>query len=186
MPTNQWHSLNEFKVFEPNNNQYEWLSEDGSMTAKLRSATDLTVVVNLKSSAHIVPNKEETIFFDMPEAQSVYIREVIMSVGDSDWMFGRTIIPDETLAGEGEQLKLLGTNPLGTILFDPQYSERVLIEVAKISNKHFLYPHSLVKNLSVEDELELWARRSVFHFFGKPLLVQEVFLPDCPINLPSI
>lgn len=180
MPVDKWLSMIEFDQTQPDDSLYLWLSEYGSMTRRLIEAGLGSLRVNVISSQHKVPFKEENLFLCLPQRRWSYIREVLMHVDNSPWVYGRTVIPDTTINGGAGQLKLLGEKPLGKVLFDNNKSSRIFIEVAKISSKHQLYPEC------VDDVIHpyLWARRSLFNFRSSPLLVQEVFLPDCPLQMP--
>jgi len=180
MTVNKWSSMAEFCKTQPDENQYLWLSEYGSMTRRLIEAGMGALNVELVTSQHRLPFKEESSFLQLPQRQWSYIREVIMQITNTPWMCGRTVIPDMTINSGAGQLKLLGKKPLGKVLFDHNKSTRVFIEIAKISKEHFLYPDF------IDDHKHpfLWARRSLFNFNKGPILVQEVFLPDCPFQLP--
>ncbi len=180
MSINQWSSIIEFYQTQPDDNQYLWLSEYGSMTQRLIEAGSGTLEVKVISSQHQLPCKEENIFLQLPQRQWSYIREVMMHVDDIPWMYGRTVIPDKTLCSGAGHLKLLGDRPLGKVLFDNKKSSRAFIEIAKISAKHHLYPNPAHQ----KRHPHLWARRSLFYFNQNPILVQEVFLPDCPLHMP--
>ena len=181
MPVDQWFSLFEFQQTHPDDNQYLWLSEYGSMTSRLMAAGFGSLKVDVVNSAHQIPVKEEQYFLELRQRKRSYIREVIMHVDNKPWMYGRTVIPTTSLCGSLGQLKLLGNKPLGKVLFEDKSTVRLFIEVAKISKAHHLYS----KYINNEHSNYLWARRSLFYFHSFPLLVQEVFLPNCPFQLPD-
>ena len=179
MPENRWLSLFEFQQTQPDANQLRWLSEHGSMTRQLIAAGTSAVRVDVIAAKHQRAAKEERLFLDLPQYCWPYIREVTMSRDNNPWMYGRTLIPSKTLNGAGGQLKLLGNKPLGKMLFNKGNSRR-FIEIAKISRAHHLFPE-----FDGVDKAEyLWARRSLFEFQKQPILVQEVFLPKCPLQIP--
>lgn len=177
IPLDQWFSLFEFQRIQPDCKQYLWLSEYQSMTKQLTAAAGVPLQVEVLSSINQVPHHEERLFLTIASRKRAYIREVLMYGESSAWMYGRTIIPAATLKNAGAQLKLLGDKPLGKVLFHHNPNARQFIEVARISRQHHLYPQF---NFDAE-ETQLWARRSLFLFEGAPLMVQEVFLPSCPL-----
>ncbi|MCP4271672.1 MAG: chorismate lyase [Gammaproteobacteria bacterium] len=181
MTINKWLSMAEFRKTQPQESQYRWLSEYGSMTLHLLQAGLGSLKVSVMSSQQGALFKEESLFLDLPLRRWAYVREVMMHVDLSPWMYGRTVIPDTTLNGGAGQLKLLGDSPLGKVLFDNKKSTREFIEIAKISAHHHLFPQLV----DVEVYPYLWARRSLFSFNEQPILVQEVFLPDCPLKMPG-
>lgn len=176
MPQDQWLSMLQYQQTQPDLNQYLWMSEYGSMTEKLILAGEVPLQLRVQAASHQRLNREEHQFLDIPYRQRAYVREVIILVDGQPWVFGRTIIPQATLNGTGGRLKLLGERPLGKLLFGNKHNPRLLMEVAKITPAHFLYPESETKGTAEP----LWARRSLFSFEDSPLMVQEVFLPDCP------
>ncbi|MCP3674183.1 MAG: chorismate lyase [Gammaproteobacteria bacterium] len=180
MPENRWLSLFEFQQTQPEVNQLSWLSEQGSMTRQLMMAGANGVKVDVIAAKHQRVAKEERLFLDLPQNTWPYVREVIMSISDKPWMYGRTVIPSRALDSAGGRLKMIGDEPLGKILFSHENSRR-LIEIAKISGTHHLFP--VFKGMDAVKYL--WARRSLFEFQKQPILVQEVFLPNCPLQIPE-
>ena len=181
IPVNKWLSLEEFQQTRPDDGQLLWLSEYGSMTELLMLAGLSPLKVKVEFSAHQIPNPEEQLFLKLAQRRWPFVREVMMYVDNEPWIFGRSIIPNDTINGIGGRLKLLGNKPLGKVLFDDKSTERLFIEVAKISKVHYLYP----QNFGPEPPDYLWARRSLFCFRRLPIMVQEVFLPNCPFKLPE-
>jgi len=178
MPLDQWLSMSEYQQIQPQCRHYHWLSENGSMTRMLASVGHMPLKVDVITSEQQVPNHQERLFLNIAPRKMAYVREVIMYSDDKPWMFGRTIIPAATMNNAGGQLKLLGDKPLGKVLFHHNRNCRQFIQVAQMSNSHPLYP-AFLKDVETS---RLWARRSLFQFQQAPLLVQEVFLPDCPLT----
>jgi len=177
-PINQWILLENISDLSPESQVLKWLAEKGSMTEKLKKAANGNLKVELLLSKELIATRSELSRLELPPMTKAYVREVLMSVDSDNWMFGRTIMPLETVNGNyGIKLKELGTQPLGSVLFDEDSTERVSIEIARITKDHALYPDDFLQN-----ESTLWSRRSIFMFHNKPLLVQEVFLPKSPIE----
>lgn len=181
MTPDKWLSMAEFYKTQPEDSLYRWLSEYGSMTLHLLHVGLGQLKVSVISSQKAALFKEESLFLDLPQRRWAYVREVIMHVDNSPWMYGRTIIPEATFNAGAGQLKLLGDSPLGKVLFDNKKSAREFIEIAKISPEHHLFPQSV----DGREHPYLWARRSLFSFNTQPILVQEVFLPECPLKMPD-
>jgi chorismate--pyruvate lyase len=71
--------------------------------------------------------------------------------------------------------RAIGCRPLGAALFADPRIRRGPIQVARLDARHGLHRRAemaLGQLLPV-----LWARRSLFMRLGRPLLVNEVFLP---------
>ena len=191
MQENKWFSLADFQqcLTDSNDNPalYLWLADYGSMTSQLKSLTDSDLNVHVLSPDNLVSTESERAFLNLDIDEKPYIREVIMSVEGKSWLYGRTVIPNQTLQGDGEQLMHLGNQPLGKLLFKQEKHCRQFIEVAKITSNHELYPSYdkqlddfSINKLSQKNQ-PLWARRSMFSFKDCSLMVQEVFLPNCPL-----
>lgn len=181
MPTDQWFSLTDVQKnlskTDREQSQYQWLSELGSMTNRLIVAAEFPLMVKVLSSTDQDIDIEECSFLKITESQQAYVREVMMSIDGSSWLYGRSVIPQQTLDGQGGgELKLLGEKPLGQLLFKNELNSREFIEVANITKNHHLYPHFALDGR----QENLWARRSMFIFNGSPLMVQEVFMPSFP------
>ena len=106
------------------------------------------------------------------------IREVELHCGRRCWVFARTLIPAKTLEGGAKRLAYLRARPLGAVLFADPNVRRDLVEVARLSPNHILFECAARGLLPAPDSL--WARRTRFLIDDKPLLVNEVFLPDLP------
>jgi chorismate--pyruvate lyase len=182
MPTDQWITLSDAQKNLANTEaamvQFQWLSDQGSMTNRLTEAADFPLTVKVISTSEQDIDEQERTFLNITTTKS-YVREVVMSIDNKPWLYGRTVIPQHTLQGEGSEIKLLGDKPLGQLLFKNKLNSRQFIEVASITTNHHLYPHFAMDG-GVEN---LWARRSMFLFNKSPLLVQEVFMPSCPLTI---
>ena len=79
------------------------------------------------------------------------------------------------MTGRQRQLAHLGNRPLGAALFADATMRRDEVEVACMRPTHRLFDTATAA-LGESPEM-IWGRRSVFYVGGKPLLVNEVFLP---------
>lgn len=104
------------------------------------------------------------------------VREIKMAKGDKDWMFARTVIPNSTLNGSARRLANLKDAPIGKILFGRNGAERVSLSLELTEQ----FPVSLIQ-MGLNLVHPLWRRQSIFEFDSGPILVTELFLPDCPI-----
>lgn len=108
------------------------------------------------------PRLDEVAALGMARQEQVYIREVELWGKGECWVRAKTLIPDGSLRGPLASLRGLGTVPLGAKLFSLPMVERGAIEVTRISDQ----------------DMVLWARRSVFRLQDRPLLVTELFMPS--------
>lgn len=119
---------------------------------------------------------EERNLLGIPPRQMALVREIKMGKGEQNWMFARTVVPLQTLKGVARRISMLNEAPIGKILFGRQGALRTSMHVILSAD----WPPGL-SELGIEVSQPLWQRRSIFEFKSGPLMVSEVFLPDCPI-----
>ncbi|WP_084404903.1 MULTISPECIES: chorismate--pyruvate lyase family protein [Aliagarivorans] len=147
-----------------------WLLDIGSLTARLKQCCDnFQVEILNQDYAEISADEQQALGVDGP----YWVREVLLKGNQQPWVYARSIVPQTSLDGEAAQILELNSQPLGELLFSHPDSERQELELA------LLPPHSLPDSLQVQQRV--WARRSRFLLASCPLLVSEVFLPDCPV-----
>ncbi|MFC3394295.1 chorismate lyase [Brenneria rubrifaciens] len=139
----------------------DWLMETGSMTQRLDDCcVQLTVIVC--KECFILPgellNDEHG---HLPVSERYWLREVVLYGDGRPWLFGRTLVPQQTLDGTGAALMKIGNTPLGRYLFQHDALTRDYIHTGAGGS--------------------LWARRSRLCLSGQPLLLTELFLPEAPL-----
>ncbi|GGC10005.1 chorismate pyruvate-lyase [Marinobacterium zhoushanense] len=139
-----------------------WLTDEGSLTRLLKRASRGRFSVQVLRQEYGRPGAGETVALGLSARQSVLIREVLLCGAGEPWVYARTVIPATTLRGRHRTLKLIGSRPLGSLLFNDPAMRRDPLQIARVDNAR---------------GESLWARRSIFHLDDKPLLVCEVFLP---------
>ena len=100
------------------------------------------------------------------------VREVQLQCGDRPLILARTIIPFETLSGVHRRLSSLGTRPLGDIIFSSPDLRRAKMEIAEVSE----WCDEIAD--TVDSEVPVWGRRTLYELAGRRLLVCEFFLPS--------
>jgi chorismate--pyruvate lyase len=104
------------------------------------------------------------------------IREVELLCDQSPWVFARTVIPATSLKGSARRLASLGERPLGAVIFSDPKVRRGMTQLARLLPRHPLFAAATVH---VETKpKELWGRRTLFYLSGRPILVNEIFLPE--------
>lgn len=141
-------------------NVLSWLYEQGSMTKRLAQHCQRVTVVPY-TQRYVTPDVlSEDEAHSLPVSEYYWLREVIMFGDNIPWLLGRTLIPQETLTGEDQQLVDLGAVPLGRYLFSHDNLSRDYIQIGQQNSR--------------------WIRRSLLRLSEKPLLLTELFLPESP------
>ncbi|MEX0425294.1 chorismate lyase [Providencia rettgeri] len=141
-------------------NILDWLLELGSMTKRFEQhSQQLTVIPYLEryvSQDKLSADEVQS----LPESPRYWVREVVMYGDGIPWLLGRTIIPEETLTDDDQQLVGIGRMPLGRYLFSRESLTRDYIHIGSCANR--------------------WVRSSRLRLSNKPLLLTEIFLPESP------
>lgn len=148
-------------------NQYrKLLSYRDSLTQHLRKITGDKIVHRLTFANWSHADKRESNILNINPTDQVWVREIEWLYNNQLWISARVVIPQPTLMNNGSVFTELGNGSLGDILFTDPNLKRDAFEFCQLPLIHS------------DDQEKYWARRSVFHFYGKPLLVTEIFLPD--------
>ncbi len=154
----------------------DWLFDPGSLTTRLVAHCHGRFHVDLVSQQWQRPMFNEAIRLGCRVDQMALVRQVYLYCDDTPLVFARTVIPHTSLQGPKRFLAFLDQRPLGSVLFADPGLRREEVEVARIEPRHRLFATATAAVSPVP--AHIWGRRSVFYTGGKPLLVNEVFLPD--------
>ena len=153
-----------------------WLFDASSLTARILKACDQQFRVEVISQGWQRPMLNEAQSLDCQCEQYALVRQVYLYCGDTPWVFARTVIPSATLTGKEKHLAHLNTRPLGAVLFADPTMRRGEVEVAEVKPGQRLYQTATARLNKKPDSI--WGRRSLFYLHSKPLLVNEIFLPE--------
>jgi chorismate--pyruvate lyase len=134
------------------------------------------VVVRLQAWGR--PQPGERRLLHLRRGTGALVREVELHCAGRPWVFARTLIPPVSLRGAGRRLARLRDRPLGAVLFADPGVQRGPVEVARLLPQHLLFRRAAAS--LVGHPPLLWARRTLFYMAGRPLLINEVFLPELP------
>lgn len=154
---------------------HEWLFDNGSLTRRLQQACAGEFRVEVVDQCWRQPRLNERRRLAMPPRRLALIRQVYLYCDDRPCVFARTIIPRETLSGAQRHLAVLGNRPLGAVLFADPHMYREPMEFARLQAGERLFTAAVQRLAS--PPAAIWGRRSLFYLAGKPLLVNEIFLP---------
>ncbi|WP_319380639.1 chorismate lyase [Thiomicrorhabdus sp.] len=153
-----------------------WLTTPTSLTARMRTFCP-GLEVEILSETFEVPLFSELARLGMPPDEEAWVRCVLLKCGQGPWVYARTVIPHLDTLNPWHDLKQLGTQPLGEVLFNLPNIERTPFEFSKDTLGHWPHLNRLVNNTGWGKQSG-YARRSVFLHQKAPLLLTEVFLPN--------
>jgi len=133
-------------------------------------------VLNCLMQGKNFANPVERRLLNIKQRAYSHIREITMGTSTDTWLFARTVIPLETLRGSANRLARIDKTPIGKVLFGRLGAVRKTLQVNQV------YADDIrLAQFDIEKNFPLWQRRSIFQLETGPLLISEVFLPNCPI-----
>ena len=170
----QWQSPSDERFSELPVPLKDWLLDEGSLTARLKSRCDNFKVKVIGEQQQLCSAAEACNLIKVGEP--ILVREVILYCDDVPQVFARSLLPLASLTGKEQVLGNLGEQPLGQVLFNNPSLQRLQLELSSFSADSSVA--ILATKLTEIAKQELWGRRSIFMLDNKPLMVAEVFLPD--------
>lgn len=158
----RWHPLHRISKAKIPTALWPWLATSASLTKKLRECGELSVVVLEDHWGK--PTQRERKKLGLQPRQAARIRTVLLKCDGVIVIYGRSIIPAQSLRGHWRRVKHLKDKPLGGYLFKHRTLSRSPVEITEL-------PASLFPNI----DKKVWARRSVFLQYGPGILVNEAF-----------
>ncbi len=156
-----WHQLGFIPKHRLPAGLQDWIYESGSLTSRLKQAFHGDVRVEVQSQHHGFPYADEADVMGIRQGEMVMVRQVILLGAEQPMIFARSVTPIRAYNGAWRRLKILGTRPLGDLLFTLPDLQRTVMEISQLP------------------EMEsIWARRSLYMRHHQPLLVMEAFMPD--------
>jgi chorismate--pyruvate lyase len=170
-----WKREREFLIRDIPNDIRGWLNDPFSLTSRIVEHCQGSFSVKVIAQSWRRPMFNEALRLGTRPEYYALVREVYLLCNDEAWVYARTVIPHTTLQGPQRYLAHLGTRPLGSVLFADPGMRRDPVEIACIKPHHRIFRTATSQLDIIPDSI--WGRRSVFYTGGKPLLVNEVFLP---------
>ncbi|WP_130391138.1 chorismate--pyruvate lyase family protein [Cupriavidus agavae] len=172
-----WHAHLPYDAAIPVN-QRRWIVGEGSLTARLMSASARRFHVTRLAQAPQVPFADEWQALGLVRPVPAITREVLLVCDDVPAVFAHTIVDAYRARRDWPFLRGLGNRPLGGALFVDPRVRREPFQFARLSVHHPLR-QALQRVLPAMAAVPMLpARRSVFRRGGGAMLVTEVFLPD--------
>ena len=162
-----------------------WLGDTGSLTRKLEAAFESRIEVRVLADCLQTIHSDESRFFH-GRTKRCRVREVLLLINQEPVVIARSIIPILTSSGSNHAILKLGKKPLGAVLFQGHNRNRNRLkahrEITQLDRHHPLWKNS--QRRYPEMPTGSWARRTLYHLKGHPLLVNEVFLTLPPTKSP--
>lgn len=163
-----WFNASEWppELPSPSATQWQWLTEAGSLTARLKAqpaqfSLDVIQQTTQRFPAELLPQWSN---------QTGLLREIAMSLDGQACVFAQSFLPSSTIEAFAP-LASLGNLPLGEFIFQQAELRRYWLEVAWFEQL------KLTANWTVYG---VFARRSLYALQQHEFLVQEVFLREMP------
>lgn len=152
--------------------QTPWLLTAGSLTQGLQQVCRAEFKVQVLK--HEFVPAPEFICEDLSVLpnESVLQRAVLLCDGDEPLVFAYSLLPETALTGRYQELRALGSRPLGHWIFSEPVLKRQSMLFAELSVSTDLF-----KNLAAPTAISLFGRKTLFIGADKPFLVSEFFLP---------
>jgi chorismate lyase len=166
----RWRSQAQFTCATLAPGERAWLTDNGSLTARLMRCGRGEFAVQRLQQSWEVPLPSERALLGLPSRQLALVREVALTLNATPVVFARSVFPISSLTGSLAHLRRLQNKSLGAILFSHPGMRRYAFELACMAGDCDYLPANL------RHALPAWGRRSRFEITGKPLLVSEVFL----------
>jgi chorismate--pyruvate lyase len=171
--TFNWQASNAFLRGQIPQQVKQYLLDEGSLTERLLKASGGDFRVELLHQGFAKPTRSERKLLGIAEGQYAWIREVQLLCFGKPWVYARSVVPVSSLKGELGHLRQLQNSSLGALLFKDPTLKRGQFELCCLDR-----PPKFDKKIK---NTAIYGRRSVFHLYNKPLLVAELFLPDCKL-----
>ena len=153
-----------------------WLSDRGSLTERLRASGGFAVVVLNQYLG--TPCRDEVDELSLKAGQHAWIREVALHCNGQPVVFAHSVLPRRPSGPMIRWLARLGNRSLGALLFAHPRFVRGGMQTRRLDARHPLFqPAVRALHLPSSYAGVLWARRSLFTFNARSLLVTEVFSP---------
>lgn len=153
-----------------------WLNDPGSLTARIRArCAHFEVRVLRQASARCCT--DEARLFGLRDGARAVVREVLLVADGVPVVFARSLVPLSQGRGAWQVFRRVGSRPLGAWLFADPRVARGTLAFACLDRRDARYHAGFAAAGLAPVPERVWARRSLFRWCGRSLLVTEMFLP---------
>lgn len=152
-----------------------WIYDQGSLTEKLRSIYKEAFCVKVLYHSFVQCTEKAAFALNLKAGDTVLYREVMLCDGDIPLVFASSLLPEVALVGRFDELKRLGSRPLGHWIFSEPVLVRSQIHTIDLPSDASLFARLAPKPLNTA---VISGRKTLFTGPDKPFLVSEFFLPS--------
>ena len=174
----RWRIADGLRPVDLSDEMAEWLFDSGSLTKRLRQAGGGDFRVKLLKQRFERPLLCERRALGLDDRAIALVRQVHLYCAGEVKVYARTVMPLSMLHGSSRVLSRLGGRPLGEMLFRDKSMQRSPMQIARVDEGDLFHRWGVAGGQVVTGQI--WGRRSVFRLSGRPLLVNEIFLPPLP------
>ena len=172
-----WNRVGSGEIHRAPRKWQPWLSDTGSLTQKIETAIGQKLEVQVLRDCPQSLNSDESRYFHF-KIRRCRVREVLLCANNVPVVMAHSVIPTFSSSGSNHSVLRLGTRPLGAVLFAKtrKHSKtKPPRDIARLDKSSSLWKRCS-KNYARLDS-PLWARRTLYQLKGRPILVNEIFLP---------
>ena len=172
-----WNRVGSGEIHRAPRKWQPWLSDTGSLTQKIEAAIGQKLEVQVLRDCPQSLNSDESRYFHL-KIRRCRVREVLLCANNTPVVMAHSVIPTSSSSGSNHSVLRLGTKPLGAVLFAKirKHSKaKPPRDIARLDKNSSLWKR-YSKNYARLDS-PLWARRTLYQLKGRPILVNEIFLP---------
>jgi len=148
-----------------------WLEEPGLLTTRVRAACGAATRLRLLRLEPVPLEPSVARRLGVDDATGL-LREIEFTCGARRWIFAQSVFPESTVQRH-PWLREVSDKSLGEALSVVDDVSREPLEYLEL---HYGHPLALAAG-AVAAAGPVWARRAVYRVGGRPILVQEGFLP---------
>ena len=172
-----WNRVGSGEIHQAPRKWQEWLSDTGSLTQKIEKAIGQKLEVQVLRDCPQSLNSDESRYFRF-KTRRCRVREVLLCANNIPLVMAHSVIPTLSSCGSNHAVLRLGKKPLGAVLFAKtrmHSKAKPPRDIARLDKGSALWKQCS-KNYSGLSS-PLWARRTLYQLKGRPILVNEIFLP---------
>lgn len=173
-----WNRVDSGEIHRAPRQWQSWLSDTGSLTQKIEKAIGQKLEVQVLRDYPQSLNSDESRYFHF-RIRRCRVREVFLCANNVPLVIAHSVIPTLSASGSNHAILRLGKKPLGAVLFAKtrKHSKpKPPRDIARLDKSSALWKKCARYYPGLTSPL--WARRTLYSLKSRPILVNEIFLPE--------